>query len=258
MTPLTELRAYHIRGLLRDARARRGDSEFVLEGPHLLEAALEKALKLIEYVAFTQAAIVRNGELMDHTEKLGIPVYSLSAKLAGRISDTQEPQGIFAVCRMPRSTQLRGNAILALDGLQDPGNVGTIVRTAAWFGVQNILLGDGTADPFAPKVVRSTQGAIFDVSMETSTDLTKRLTDLKTAGWNIVAASLDESAQPLFDFSFPEKVVILLGTEAHGIRPELLAIANAQVVIPKYGVGESLNVALSSAIILAEYRRRNP
>ena len=117
MTPLTELRANHIRGLLRDARARRGDSEFVLEGPHLLEAALEKAPKLIEYVAFTQDAVVRHTALLDRAEAMGIEVHSLPAKLSGRISDTEEPQGIFAVVRMPHSAQLHGDAILALDGV---------------------------------------------------------------------------------------------------------------------------------------------
>jgi TrmH family RNA methyltransferase len=258
MTPLTELRANHIRGLLRDARARRGDSEFVLEGPHLLEAAIEKAPKLIEYVAFTQDAVVRHTALLDRAEAAGIAVHSLAAKLAYRISDTEEPQGIFAVARMPRSAHLRGNAILVLDGVQDPGNVGTIIRTAVWFGIQDMLLGEGTADPFAPKVVRSTQGAIFDVGIEQSADLAKRLTDLRNVGWQILAATLAETAKSIFEIAFPEKVILLLGAEARGIRPELLELASDQIVIPKYGAGESLNVAISAAIILAEFCRKRP
>jgi TrmH family RNA methyltransferase len=256
MQPLTELRANHIRGLLRDARARRGDSEFAIEGPHVLEAALEKAPKLILYAAFTQDAVARHGALFDRAESLGIEVHSLPAKLSLRISDTQEPQGIFAVARMPRLTQIRGNALIALDGVQDPGNVGTIIRTAAWFAVPNLLLGEGTADPYAPKVVRSTQGAIFDVSIDLVADLSKRLTELRTAGWHIYAATLEESATSIFEASFPERVVLLLGTEARGIRPELLALANEQITIPRYGAGESLNVAQSAAIMLAELRRR--
>ncbi len=258
MTPLTELRANHIRGLLHDARARRGDSEFAIEGPHLLEAALEKTPKLIEYAAFTQEAVVRYTSLLDKAESLGIAVHSLPSKLSYRISDTQEPQGIFAVVRMPRLSHPHGDAIIVLDGVQDPGNVGTIIRSAAWFGVPNILIGDGTADPYAPKVVRGTQGAIFDVSIDAVTDLTKRLTELKNAGWNIFAATLAETAQSIFEIAFPEKVILLLGAEARGIRPELLALANEQIVIPKYGAGESLNVAISGAIILAEFRRSRP
>jgi TrmH family RNA methyltransferase len=159
---------------------------------------------------------------------------------------------------MPRSSQPRGNAMLALDGVQDPGNVGTIIRTAAWFGVQEILLGEGTADPYAPKVVRSTQGAIFDVMLEMSADLVKRLTDLRNAGWQILAATVEDGARSIFDLTFPERMIFLLGTEARGIRPELLELAGERIIIPRYGAGESLNVALSAAIILAEFRRRNP
>jgi RNA methyltransferase, TrmH family len=259
MTPLTELRANHIRGLFRDARARRGDSEFAIEGPHLLEAALEKAPKLIEYVAFTQDAVVRYTALLDRAESLGIEVHSLPTKLSYRISDTPQPQGIFAVTRMPRLTQsIHGNAIIVLDGVQDPGNVGTIIRSAAWFGVPNLLIGEGTADPYAPKVVRGTQGAIFDVNIDIAMDLVKRLTELKNAGWQILAATLAENAQSIFEVAFPEKVILLLGAEARGIRPELLELATEQIVIPKYGAGESLNVAISGAIILAEFRRRKP
>ncbi len=258
MTPLTELRANHIRGLLRDARARRGDSEFAIEGPHLLEAALEKAPKLIKYAAFTQDAVVRHTWLLERAESLGISVHSLPTKLSYRISDTEEPQGIFAVARMPRLSHPHGDAILVLDGVQDPGNVGTIIRSAAWFGVPNILIGEGTADPYAPKVVRGSQGAIFDVSIDAVTDLVKRLTDLQNAGWQILAATLAETAQSVFEISFPEKTILLLGAEARGVRPELVELASQQIVIPKYGAGESLNVAISAAILLAEFRRRKP
>ncbi|MFI5201985.1 MAG: TrmH family RNA methyltransferase, partial [Candidatus Kapaibacterium sp.] len=171
MQPLTELRSKHIRELLNNPRARRGDSEFVVEGPHLIEAALEKAPKLILYLAITDKAADRHPELLERAESMGLSCYNLSPKHAGRITNASEPQGWFAVLRMPRPTELRGDVVIALDGLQDPGNVGTIIRTAAWFGVETILLGNSTADPFAPKVVRSTQGAIFDVGLETGINL---------------------------------------------------------------------------------------
>ena len=256
MTPLTELRANHIRGLLRDARARRGDSEFVIEGPHLLEAALEKAPKLILYIAITPQAEVRHANLLDHAASLEIPVYSITPKLAAKIADTQEPQGSFGVLRMPRPQPRRSDAMLALDGLQDPGNVGTIIRAAAWFGVNSILLGERSADPFAPKVVRSTQGAIFDVSLDVGADLSKRLTELRDNGTAILAATVSPESKSIYDITFPKNVVFLLGTEARGIRPELLALATEQITIPRYGTGESLNVAVSAAIILSEFRRR--
>lgn len=260
MAPLTELRSKHIRELLNNPRARRGDSEFVIEGPHLIEAALEKAQKLILYVTATEKAIERHPELLEKAEALGLACYALSPKHAGRITNATEPQGWFAVLRMPRPSlgahaELRGDVVIALDGLQDPGNVGTIIRTAAWFGVETILLGNSTADPFAPKVVRSTQGAIFDVSLETGGNLVKRLTDLRASGWEIIATTLDPAATSVFEATFPNPCVLLFGKEASGISPELLELASTRLVIPKFGSGESLNVAVSAAIVLAEMRR---
>lgn len=256
MQPLTELRSKHIRELLNNPRARRGDSEFVIEGPHLIEAALEKAAKLILYITATEKAIDRHPELLERAEALGLACYALSPKHAGRITNATEPQGWFAVLRMPRPADLRGDVVIALDGLQDPGNVGTIIRTAAWFGVETILLGNSTADPFAPKVVRSTQGAIFDVSLETGGNLVKRLSDLRASGREIIATTLDSTANSVFEATFPNPCVLLFGKEARGISPDLLELASTRVVIPKFGSGESLNVAASAAIVLAELRRR--
>ncbi len=209
LTPLTQIRASHIRGLLRDSRARRGDSEFVIEGHHLIEAALEKAPKLLLYIAITEHSAERHPDILEKADELEIPVHSHSPKQSRKISDAVQPSGSFAVLRMPRGPrgEPQGDAILALDGLQDPGNVGTIIRTSAWFGVKSVLLGERTADPFAPKVVRSTQGAIFDVAVEIGSDLRRRLPELREAGYPIVATTLTENAQSLYDFKFPEKAV---------------------------------------------------
>ena len=257
MTPLTELRSKHIAELLRNPKARRGDSEFVAEGPHLFEAALEKAPKLILTVAVTEKAMSQHSELLERAEARGIATFSLSPKAALRITDAREPQGWFTVLRMPpRPTEVHGDIVVALDGVQDPGNVGTVIRTGAWFGVESLLLGDGTADPFSPKVVRSTQGALFDLRLEMNSNLTKRLPELRESGREIIATSVTEGATSVFDFDFPKRCTLLFGTEGRGIRPELLEMASRQIVVPKYGTGESLNVAVSAAIVLAELRRR--
>ncbi len=255
MTPLTEVRSKHIRELLRNARARRGDSEFVIEGPHLIEAALDKAPKLILYIAATSRAEMHHEHLLARAASQQIPAYALAQKFAERISDTQETQGMFAVLKFPSVREVRGDAIVALDGVQDPGNTGTIIRTAAWFGVEHLLLGSGTADPFAPKVVRSTQGAIFDVGLEINSDLMRRISDLAGDGWSVLAATVEETAKPVFSFKYPKKALFLFGSEARGIRPELLEIVKDRIVIPKFGPVESLNVSASVAVVLAEFRR---
>ena len=258
MNPLTESQSKHIRELLRSAAIRRDSGEFVIEGPHLLEAAIEKATAQIEYAAFTLEASSRYPELMRQCDLHKLPLYSIPAKLASRVADTEESQGIFAVMRMPaQSLTIQSDIVLALNGVQDPGNVGTIIRAAAWFGVKTILLGEGTADPYAPKVIRSTQGSIFDIVLETKAELTSRVRHLKGRGYRSFAATLDEDATSLYEMPLPEKALLLLGSEAHGLNSELSKLADEKIIIPRYGSGESLNVAMSAAIVLAEFRRRS-
>ena len=257
MTPLTDSQSKHIRELLRAASARREYNEFIIEGPHALEVALAKRPELIQQVIFTEAATERYPKLQISCFTKKIHLFSLPAKLASRISETEEPQGIFAVLKIPdRASSSIGDFALALDSVQDPGNVGTIIRTAAWFGVKSLIFGEGTADPYAPKVVRSTQGALFEVNIETKANLGERLKKLQSDGWKIVATTLESKARSLYNIPIPQKTVLLLGSEAHGVSDELLRIADDQIIIPRYGEGESLNVATSAAIILAEFRRR--
>ncbi len=257
MIVLTESASRHIRDLLRTASLRREFNEFVIEGRHLLEVALDKRPDLIDQILFTEAAAASCSKLFDRCINSGLDMLSVSPKLASRISDTQEPQGIFAVLKMPvPKATASGNVILALDAVQDPGNVGTIIRTAAWFGVTTIFLGEGTADPFSPKVVRSTQGAIFDVDLHNKVDLASELPMFNRQGWNVLAATLSEAATSVYELQTTDKTLLLLGSEAHGISDVLLSLSDAQIIVPRFGEGESLNVATSAAVILSEIRRR--
>ena len=256
MIPLTEAQAKHIRELLRNAKARRESGEFVIEGPHLLEAALEKAPGRIRYAAFTTDANARQLPLSACCVKLGITTYSIPAKLSARISDTEEPQGIFAVVSIPKAEKFTGNFAIALDRVQDSGNVGTIIRAAAWFGLHSLILGESSADPYSPKTVRATQGAIFDVSMERCSALLTRLNELQLESWRIVATALDPTAKPIYNFKFQKKSILVFGSEAHGVSPEILDIADEKIAIPRFGSGESLNVAASAAVVLYELRRQ--
>ena len=256
MNPLTEAQAKYIRELLRSAKERRECGEFVIEGPHLLEAALEKAPDRVRYAAFTADANARQISLSARCAKLGITIYSIPTKLASRISDTEEPQGIFAVISISHAEKITGDFAIALDRVQDPGNVGTIIRTAAWFGVRSLILGEGTADPYAPKAVRGTQGAIFDVSIERDDSLSLRLKAMCAESWRIVATTLEPNATTLHDFNFPKKTILVFGSEAHGISPEILEIADEKIAIPRFGFGESLNVAASASVVLYELRRK--
>jgi TrmH family RNA methyltransferase len=210
----------------------------------------------IDYLAFTEAARAQYEKLLIDGQIRNIPAHSVSSKLATRISDTETPQGIFAVVNIKADeAKPEGDLILALDAVQDPGNVGTLIRTAAWFGIRTILFGEGSADPYSPKVVRSSQGALFSVACLTKTDLTTALGDLKKQGYIVHAAMLDPAARSLYSVAPAKRSVVLLGNEAHGVSPQIERMADVKLLIPRYGEGESLNVAVSGAIVLAEFRR---
>ncbi|SMO66487.1 TrmH family RNA methyltransferase [Fodinibius sediminis] len=174
------------------------------------------------------------------------------------ISDTKHPQGVLALCRMPGETSVekmgqgRRGIIVVLDAIQDPGNLGTIIRTASWFGAAGIVSGKGTVDLFHPKVVRSTAGAT-GVLPHLNGELPMVLADFEKMGWNILLLDKSEASVPLATVGRPEKTILVVGNEAHGIDPQLLGEKRVQVEIPPAEVQpkvESLNAAIAASIAL--------
>jgi TrmH family RNA methyltransferase len=258
LPPLARAHADELRDLVREASERNATSSFVIEGPHLIERAFETSPDRIKEVIFTEEALTANPTLLKVASRKGILCYQVSAKFSERISDTKSPQGIFAVVSMPEKEDSLPNEgiLIALDNVQDPGNVGTIIRTSAWFGVKRILLSSECADPYSPKVLRATQGEIFSVSVGNRGGLYKNVVSLQKKGFQIVAATLETSACLLYEMAFAPNIVLIFGSEAHGIRKEILNIVDGQIIVPKFGQGESLNVATSVGIILSEVMRK--
>ena len=180
----------------------------------------------------------------------------ISAATMEKLSDTQTPQGILLVVRQKFSTLEEVAAkkiVVALDGVQDPGNVGTILRTAAAFDCGVILL-DGSAEIFNPKVVRSSMGAIFYLPFVTMSRA-EFLSAMSSR--EILAAAVDDSAEIYYRHDFRESsVAIVFGSEANGISKEILDAAR-KIFIPMSGHAESLNVATSAAIIISEIVRQS-
>ncbi|MBS1903966.1 MAG: RNA methyltransferase [Bacteroidetes bacterium] len=245
-----------MRSLVRDARLRYERKAFVIEGPHLVERALEESPKQIESAYFTRDAFDKHLALVSLLEKNRIELHSVTPRQAEQISDTRTPQGIFALVRMPKVKPSVASGVILLDGVQDPGNVGTIIRAAAWFGIGRVILAHGSADPYAPKTVRATQGEIFSVACELTDSVGDTLARLKKEGHKVFTTTLSPDACSLYSEEFIDKFVIVLGSEAHGASPEALAQADRQIMIPRIGSGESLNVAMSAAIILSENAAR--
>lgn len=226
---------------------------FVAEGLRLCE---EIPPALIEFGFFTREFLsdTRASTLVTRLKKFA-PLEEIASSSLEKISDTQTPQGILLVARQKLSTLDEVNAkriVVALDGVQDPGNVGTILRTAAAFDCGLILL-DGSAELFNPKVIRSTMGAIFRLPVTT---LTREEFLSVMSSRELLAAAVDTSAEVYFRHDLTKAVAIIFGSEASGVSEKILSVAR-KIFIPMRGHVESLNVATSVAIILSEAVRQS-
>lgn len=188
----------------------------------------------------------------------GIPAYSLRPSLYRQLMNTETPQGIAAVIGMPKRSPFVMNSahclVLLLDQIQDPGNLGTILRTAAAAGVSFVGMGKGTVDPYNPKVVRSAAGAIFHIPFD-AVDLPAWMEHFRAAGGTVIGTAAD-AGTVYYDVAYPDRTAFLLGNEGQGITPSFLRRTDRNVRIPIPGRSESLNVATASALLIYETLRQ--
>jgi TrmH family RNA methyltransferase len=240
---------------LHRSKHRRELGLFLAEGPHLVEEALLSGAPLVD-VLVAHEALVRPGikELLDRVRASGADVHSVRTVELDRAADTTTPQGILAVGRIPAPNAERASAAggwLVLDGVQDPGNVGTLLRACDAFALTGVVTGKGTADPWGPKVVRAGQGAHFRLEIVTGDDPAPTFLDAFAAqGGAIWAAELAGDDVYTCDAP-PERFALLLGSEAHGLGSDLLARADRRVCVPQPGVADSLNVAMAGVVLLS-------
>ena len=189
------------------------------------------------------------------------PENATEAEIA-QMSGLKTPQGVIAVFKKKiinqKSQITNGELTLALDGIQDPGNLGTIIRTCDWFGVKNIVCSNDTADCYNPKVVQATMGALTRVQL-TYTDLVPFLQEAKEKGANIVGTLLDGKNIYKSKIENQKSTIIVMGNEGNGISQAVRELITHPIRIPSYPpqaeTSESLNVAIATAIVLAEFRR---
>lgn len=244
---------------LRENRKSREESaSFLTEGTRMAQEVLRCGLSLQQVFASEDGA-ARHVPLWDALCRKAQAAYLVSGSLEAKISSVKAPQGIYCVCKMPqrppRQIAGSGDKFLALDHLQDPGNLGTIIRTADAFGADGILLSEGCADCYSPKVLRSTMGSVFRLPVWTVPDLAQTLEDLKKEGFASFGAALDDTAVRLGEFRFPQKTVTVVGNEGNGISQSVLNACEKTLYIPMKGEAESLNAGVAASLILWEMCR---
>lgn len=233
---------------LESSSYRKKMGEFIIEGERLVKDAASNGVKFCSL--FVSESYRGDIPYADN-------LYKLSDKLFDEIKLTVNSQGIMAICKTfdmkIKDDFFSKDLIIYLDGIQDPGNMGTIIRTCDASGVGGIILSPFCADVFNPKVVRSTMASLFNVEMAVCD---KEIFDrLKDEGFTIYATSLDESIS-YYDADFKKKTVIVIGNEANGVREEVLEISDMNIKIPMVGKAESLNAAVATGITLYEVLRQ--
>ena len=217
---------------------------FLIEGFHLLEEARKSHWDI-------ETVIVKEGTNIPSW----VHEYDISyvhEKVFHEITQTESPQGIIAEVKMKTLPNVNEKWILLVDAVQDPGNLGTMIRTADAAGFSAIGLGVGTVDPFNEKVIRASQGSIFHIPIF-QTNLEEEIEKLKANQVTIWASAL-ENANNYFNVEIPEKVALIVGNEGSGIDSNILALADKIVKIPIYGRAESLNVSVAAGILMYQIR----
>ena len=244
---------------LSEKKKRDERGQFIIEGPNLLREALDEDMHIHSVFVLAGSETPEIMELVQGAELNGCPVYAVSREAFMRIAQTDTPQAVIAVCEKKRFTDRElfgrdGSNILVLDRIQDPGNMGTLLRTADAAGFSGILLIKGSADPFAPKVVRAAAGSLF--RMPIRTDLTPQEASelLKLHGKKAAAAAMD-AENAYYDEDLAEDFALIVGNEGNGVSDELMALAR-HISIPMAGRTESLNAALAGGIIMFEALRQ--
>ena len=248
MERITSLKNPKVQGwkALKERKGRRESGCFLVEGFKMVEEALISA--------FTVEAVLAQEDCLEELAlRPECPVYLLPAGVLAAVCDTKTPQGVAAVVRMINNAAL-GSRLVALDGVQDPGNVGTIIRTADAAGLDGVLLSAQCADAFSPKVLRATMGRVFRMGLRVTEDLPGELNRLKQEGFSVLSSQLDGA--PFYEREpVGERFCLVIGSEGNGVTPEVQQLATHRVKLPMRGGAESLNAAVAAGIMMYELMR---
>ena len=242
---------------LKDKKYRDLENVYIVEGIKMVkEAILENSsIKQIIICDDCEKSDLISKEMMYEIAKYDC-IY-VTNKIFKYITEVQTPQGVMAIIEKnnkDKEINYNEDIIVVLDDIQDPGNLGTILRTVDSIGLSQILVSKGTADPYNPKVVRSTMGAIYRVKVIECDNLKEALKEIKKNKFKILVTSLEDS-KSVYDVKYYKKVIVI-GNEANGVEEDIVKLADEKIKIPMLGKTESLNASVATGVVLYEYVRQ--
>ena len=242
---------------LKDRKHRDESNQYVIEGMKLITEAIKEKVKIDKIIICENCEISENmsKEMMYEIAKYDC-IY-VTDQVFKSITGVNTPQGILAIINKMQEKQeidYSQDIIVALDNIQDPGNMGTILRTVDSAGLNQILISKGSVDCYNPKVVRSTMGAIFRVNIIECENLVNTLKEAKKHKFKIAVTSL-QTEQSIYDIDYKNKVIVI-GNEANGVSQQIQQITETKIKIPMLGRTESLNASVATGIIIYEYIRK--
>lgn len=238
---------------LKSARGRNEEKLFLIEGARSVRDAYDKGAEFYCII------------LSENTQsefRADCPVYTLAPKLFGEIAETVTPQGIIGICRMKECTienviKKNRDLVIMCEALQDPGNIGTIIRTAHASFSGGVILTKGCCDLYNPKIVRATMSGMFSVPVVQGISAKEAVETFSKNGYRIVAGALTEKCVDLYDADLKGKHLIIIGNEGNGVTKETLCVCDKVVKIPMHPDAESLNAAVAGSIMMYEHYRQN-
>ena len=238
---------------LRQAKSRKERGIFAVEGNKLVEELIDSKFR-VNNIFVTELWVEKNPVLAKKIADYEI----VTPKQMEQISNFVTPPGIFATAMMPKYNiepkDTETQMILMLDGINDPGNLGTIIRTADWFGIKKIVISEDTCDPWQPKVIQSTMGSIFRMQI-IETDIVRFLKEVKTPVFGALMQGKNVYHTQIKD----NQGVIIIGSESHGIRENVMPFVSCPINIPRAegSLTESLNASVAAGIIISEVFRKS-
>lgn len=252
ITSLQNPQVKNWRALNKGRSQRVSQGLFLAEGEHMAQEAVKE--KKARALLIDAAAREKYDALAQAAQ--GVSIYYVASHVMEAICDAKTPQGVTAVCGYPSDQVISnpGDLLVALDGVQDPGNVGTIIRTMDAAGFHSLIMDEKTADPYSPKALRASMGGVFRIPCYRTADLPGALSSLSKEGYQIIAGDLHGA--PFFQRpKAGKKACIIIGNEGAGVSPAVMAAATMRLKLPMVGGAESLNAAVAGAIMMYDLLR---